>query len=131
MLDLKPTARARRAWVCAVVSTALTASIAGCSTPMPTTDGGNNADGADSAPPPPPPFVHMSVDSNRDGVVQMTDADRAHRAEWSTTFGASFLANLDDDDTDGAIDANDMTVNGEGDEADLARINIEPSMTMP
>ncbi len=78
-----------------------------------------------------PPTVRLDVDANRNGVVETTDDERAHRADWSATAGASFLANVDDDDGDHAVDANDEVVNGADDEQDLARIQLEASPRMP
>lgn len=87
------------------------------------TDAGAGADVADvPPPPPPPPAVRLLVDSNRDGVVD--DRDFAHRGAFDAQHGASFLANLDDDDSDRAVDAEDDVVNGDADVADLARIRI-------
>lgn len=83
-----------------------------------------------SNPPPPeepPTVIDLVVDANRDGVVNAADpADQEHENEWSKDFGASFLANLDDDDDDGLQDAYDEIVNGAQDEADLAAIQIQP-----
>lgn len=84
-----------------------------------------------SNPPPPPPepptVIDVVVDANRDGVANAADvADQEHENEWSKDFGASFLANLDDDDEDGTPDAADEIVNGASDESDLAAIQIQP-----
>src|SRR5947209_1006656 len=117
------TARAWRAWGPVALSAVLAAGAAACGTPTPPTpDAGADAVVDTPPPPPPPAIVHLNVDSNRNGVIETTDADRAHRAEWSTTFGAMFLANVDDDDEDHAVDSGDEVVNGAADEDDLARI---------
>lgn len=129
MLNRKPTAPRRRAWVTAALSAALAAGAAACGPPAMNPDANNadaTPDGAGGT-----PVVHLNVDSNRDGMIQSTDADRAHRAEWSTTFGAMYLANVDDDDSDQAVDALDETVNGTDDERDLARIQVEASPGTP
>lgn len=70
------------------------------------------------------PAVRLVVDGNRNGVLDDTYAEWSQRAEWSTTAGASLLANVDDDDSNHMVDAVDDRVNGEADEADLARVRI-------
>ncbi len=82
----------------------------------PTVDGG----AADA--PPPPPAVRILVDSNRDGTVD--EMDYATRGEFTATAGASLLANVDDDDADQTVDAEDEVVNGDADAMDLARVVI-------
>ncbi len=82
-------------------------------------------------PPPPPPdpptVIDIAVDSNRDGVVNADDSAAAVKEnEWGKDVGASFLANVDDDDADGVADADDEKVNGPEDEKDLALIQIQP-----
>ncbi|MBI4702122.1 MAG: hypothetical protein HY744_13390 [Deltaproteobacteria bacterium] len=83
---------------------------------------------ADAGPPdggPPGPVVDLVVDANRDGWVKYDDpADQDHEDEWTAEFGASFLANLDDDDQDGVRDNEDGVVNGDADVFDLARMLI-------
>jgi protein-arginine deiminase len=71
------------------------------------------------------PIVRLLVDSDRNGVAEASESDRAHRAEWTTTHGAMFLANLDDDDGDGYVDAEDDTVNGAADALDLAPLRVD------
>ena len=72
-----------------------------------------------------PVIIALAVDADRDGVADpANENDRAHRDEWTATFGASFLANLDDDDSDGVADAEDDKVNGDDDLLDLAPISI-------
>lgn len=62
-------------------------------------------------------------DSNRDGQVDAADVDR--RDDWSWHGpGAFFLANVDDDNRDGAEDASDGGVNSGGDTEDIARLRI-------
>ena len=80
------------------------------------------------APPPPPPTViDIVVDANRDGVVNPDDpADQDGENEWNEKTGASFLANLDDDDDNAVRDADDEVVNGPDDEGDLATILVRP-----
>ncbi len=70
------------------------------------------------------PAVRLVVDANRNGVLDDTYAEWSLRAEWSATAGASLLANVDDDDSNHMVDAVDDRVNGEADEADLARVRI-------
>lgn len=66
--------------------------------------------------------VRVLVDSNRDGTVD--EADFATRDAFTATSGAALLANVDDDDGDHAVDAEDEVVNGDADAQDLARIVI-------
>ncbi|NUQ75544.1 MAG: hypothetical protein HUU21_18520 [Polyangiaceae bacterium] len=78
-------------------------------------------------PPPPPTVIDIVVDANRDGVVNPDDpADQDKENEWTAETGASFLANLDDDDDNAIRDADDEVVNGENDDKDLATIVIRP-----
>lgn len=66
--------------------------------------------------------VSILVDANRDGYINDLD-EAVDNAVWDSKSGASFLANLDDDDANGARDADDEVVNGnETDAYDLARI---------
>lgn len=75
----------------------------------------------------------IAVDASRDGKADLTDATdaRATREAWDTTRGASFIANLDDDDVDGIRDADDTIVNGAEDERDLAPIAIAAIPSAP
>lgn len=112
---------------CVLLSVALTA----CgSTDAPANPADSGVDVAIDRPPA-VPFVRLDVDSNRNGAIEATDADRAHRADWSTAAGAMFLANVDDDDSDHAVDSADDVVNGDDDALDLARIQLEASPTTP
>lgn len=78
-------------------------------------------------PPPPPTVIDIVVDANRDGVVNPDDpADQDGENEWNEKTGASFLANLDDDDDNNVRDADDEYVNGPTDDADLATIVVRP-----
>ncbi len=71
------------------------------------------------------PIVDLVVDANRDGVADLANADdQAHGNEWTADFGASYLANLDDDDGDKIEDVLDTVINGSDDELDLAPINM-------
>ncbi len=71
------------------------------------------------------PIVDLVVDANRDGVADLKNADdQAHSNEWTSEFGASYLANLDDDDGDKIEDVLDTSINGADDELDLAPITI-------
>lgn len=90
--------------------------------------GGGGAAGA----PAPKIFADIVVDTNRDGVINPDDpADQDGEDAWDDKRGASFLANLDDDDSDGVRDADDEIVNGPEDEADLARILLRASPDAP
>lgn len=78
------------------------------------------------------PVIDLVVDANRDGVADLANADdQAHGNEWTTEFGASFLANLDDDDGDKIEDAFDTQVNGDDDEKDLAPMKLAPWKDAP
>ena len=56
--------------------------------------------------------VDLDVDTDRDGVVN-DERDEAGEERWSRDRGALFLANFDDDDLDGVIDAIDFNRAGE------------------
>lgn len=76
-------------------------------------------------PPKPQAVIDIAVDANRDGKVDPADAtEQDHENEWSVDFGASFLANLDDDDGDKVRDADDAILNGPNDELDLSPIVV-------
>jgi protein-arginine deiminase len=81
-----------------------------------------------------PAVIDIVVDANRDGVANpgdMEDENFKSRDAWDTTHGASFLANLDDDDGDHVRDSEDDIVNGDEDQKDLAPIVIAPWATAP
>ena len=86
--------------------------------------------GGDSGMGMPAPLVPASAliaDSNRDGVVNGGDQKYVvDKTTWSAGGGALFLANVDDDDSDGNVDAADDVVNGPEDEKDLARVLVWP-----
>lgn len=76
-------------------------------------------------PKPPPTVIDIVVDANRDGVPNPDDAgDQDRENEWDAQSGASFLANVDDDDDNLVRDADDEVVNGPADEADLQSIVV-------
>ncbi|APR87870.1 Protein-arginine deiminase type III [Minicystis rosea] len=80
----------------------------------------------------PQPVVALYVDADRDGVVDLASAgDRAHRNDFDDKVGASFLANLDDDDGDKIADAEDDVINGDADLLDLARFRVAPFPDAP
>ena len=71
------------------------------------------------------PIINLVVDANRDGVVKPGDpGDEDFGGVFDDKHGASFLANLDDDDGDKLEDALDEIVNGPQDELDLARMQL-------
>lgn len=82
-------------------------------------------------PPPPPPPVRLLVDTDRDGMIEDNAQDSANHATWSAQRGAVLLANVDDDDGNHMVDANDDAVNGAMDAADLARVKIAPWAAVP
>lgn len=66
------------------------------------------------------------TDTNRDGAIDARDTSGL--TDWVLKGGgAFFIANVDDDDENGKIDASDEIVNGQADQADLARIVIDVS----
>ncbi len=73
---------------------------------------------------PPPKIVGIGVDANRNGNID--EGDGVAAPVWDDTTGASFLANLDDDDQDGRRDADDDVINGGADISDLAPIQVRP-----
>jgi protein-arginine deiminase len=87
-----------------------------------TGQGGGGQGGGGS--PPTGAVVDLVVDANRDGVANLDGSDEAGEDAFSATAGASFLANLDDDDGDEIRDADDEAVNGAEDEKDLAPILV-------
>lgn len=102
---------------------ALTLALAACGGEAPSTPSLADASAADVVDvPPPPPALRILVDGNRDGVVD--DRDFPHRASFDGGHGASFLANLDDDDSDHVVDSADEIVNGDDDARDLARVRV-------
>jgi protein-arginine deiminase len=113
--------RTRRRWF--PLGLSLLVCLAGCG-------GDEEGDAAQASlgpPTPPPTVIDIVVDANRDGVVSPDDpADQDGENEWNAKTGASFLANLDDDDNNSARDADDEVVNGPADEADLATILVRP-----
>ncbi len=89
---------------------------------------GTTADGSALA----TPIVDLVVDANRDGVADLANADdQAHGNEWTTSFGASYLVNLDDDDGDKIEDVLDTQINGSDDALDMAPINVAAWPTAP
>ena len=80
-------------------------------------------DGGGGGPAAAPDIIGIVADANRDGVVdEKTDQEREN--EWDMKVGASFIANLDDDDMDGKRDCEDEVINGPADLADLALFRV-------
>lgn len=73
--------------------------------------------------PPPSTTVDIDVDTDRNGSVDNA-ADEAGEEAWSTTRGAVFYWNIDDDDNNAQFDHSDTAVNGATDALDLARVVI-------
>jgi protein-arginine deiminase len=110
-------------WRATLVAAALASGCGG--DPMTMTPTPPRADaGPDRPVEPPLPAVRLVVDADRNGALDDTRAEWMQRAAWSTTAGAMLLANVDDDDSDRRVDATDEVVNGEADEADLARFRV-------
>lgn len=100
----------------------LAACAAGCGSDDESADG-NAASTGD--PPKPTVFVDLVVDANRDGAINPDDpTDQDREAEWDATVGASFIANLDDDDLNGVRDSDDDFINGTPDLYDMAPIVV-------
>lgn len=79
-----------------------------------------------------PEPIDIAVDANRDGVVDPTDpGDQDRENEFTAEFGASFLANLDDDNADGIRDADNTYIDGDADITDLATIRVSPFAQAP
>jgi hypothetical protein len=88
--------------------------------------GGSSGDGGAGGSMPSHAGLAVRTDTNRDGTID--DKDTAGLTDWAWKgSGAFFIANTDDDDEKGKVDASDEIVNGKRDEADLAHISIEVS----
>lgn len=73
----------------------------------------------------PPVIIDVVADSNRDGLAKADDkTDQDREAEWDATVGASFIANLDDDDSNGVRDCEDEIINGDADKLDMALFSV-------
>lgn len=97
-------------------------------------DGAVAADAAvDTAKPVPAgPIVDLVVDGNRDGVPNPADKDdQDFESVFDDKHGASFLANLDDDDNDQLEDFYDQMINGKEDVLDLAPVMLQPWKNAP
>ncbi|MBK8999667.1 MAG: hypothetical protein IPM35_28455 [Myxococcales bacterium] len=80
----------------------------------------------------PPDIIDIVADTSRDGLVVAEDPkDQEREDEWDATVGASFIANLDDDDSDGKRDCEDEVVNGPNDLLDLAPFKVTAWPTAP
>ncbi len=108
------------------------AAIAGaesCSSKATTTTSSSSSGPASTA-----AIIDIVVDANRDGKADPTDMGdemNKSRAAWGAKFGASYLANLDDDDADGVRDSEDDVINGDDDLLDIAPITIAPWANAP
>jgi len=90
-----------------------------------------------------PPIIDLRGDTNRNGIVEMDEPSEDLDEEiWSSSHGAIFLANLDDDQSacpttgdDAALaacnDAADSIVNGPDDLLDMARLKVAPWPSAP
>jgi protein-arginine deiminase len=88
-----------------------------------TTAGSTSTSTTGDPPAPTEPRIVLAVDASRDGVADPADPrDVEGLTEWTAERGAAFLANVDDDDSDGVRDCDDDRVNGEADAADLAPV---------
>jgi protein-arginine deiminase len=94
--------------------------------------GGGGATGGTGGTTQPTNRIDIVVDANRDGAVTPDDpADQDLETEWTADVGASFIANLDDDDMNGVPDAEDEIISGDGDNADLAKFIANSWPTAP
>ncbi|MCK5689720.1 hypothetical protein KAI87_10645, partial [Myxococcota bacterium] len=66
--------------------------------------------------------LDLDVDTNRDGTVD--DFDDAAEANWQDDQGGVLLANVDDDDNDGARDGLDTLFNNAADSEDMTLLVI-------
>ena len=81
---------------------------------------------------PPPELVQLVVDADRNGVADpKAMGDVKFGAAWDAMHGAVMLANVDDDDADQKVDADDEVVNGDADALDLARMWVASSPSTP
>lgn len=97
-------------------------------------DAASAADGAkaDAAVPANQPVVDLVVDSNRDGVAKADDKeDQDFEEVFDTSHGASFLPNLDDDDSNKVEDFYDEAIPDDSAAKDLARIAVRPWKDAP
>ncbi len=79
---------------------------------------GGQADGKDGK-------YNLSADTNRDGVVDTGGTDDYGENQWNAASGSAMLYNNDDDDSDSARDHANTSVDGAGDEPDLARLLVK------
>ncbi|MEZ4312474.1 MAG: protein-arginine deiminase family protein [Polyangiaceae bacterium] len=92
----------------------------------------STGDTTTSTPEKPAAVIDIAVDASRDGKVDPSDpADQDLENEWTVDSGASFLANMDDDDADKIRDVDDQIINGPDDELDLAKIVVSPWADAP
>lgn len=103
----------------------------------------NNTNSSTDQVPDPNPAIDLRADTNRDGVVSLTDdADDIGEEFWEADHGAVFLANIDDDDlscprsgSDEALarcfDANDSALDGPGDLDDMAPLILRATGDLP
>ena len=88
-------------------------------------DSGTGGTGGTGGGPAAGPTVDIVVDADRNGVADAaSEADQAGEMEYQGNVGALFLPNLDDDDSDGYRDSDDVKVAGNGDELDLATFKL-------
>ncbi len=80
---------------------------------------------------PSPPEVDMDVDTDRNGLVENNAQEDDWEAVWSTSGGAVFYLNIDDDNNDGNADNSENSVIGTEDENDLAGIIVRQLATAP
>ncbi len=112
-------------WVAAAAWVAAGCGDAGTTSATPARDAATDAEAAVDAPAT-GLVVRLAVDANRDGTVSPEGDDGTYRGAFDAQHGAVFLANVDDDDTDGTLDGADTVVNGDADALDLARIRVVP-----
>ena len=118
--------RSRRTKLAAVIAVAvgLSASAAACGGDDETTST-SGPSGTTTGTQPPEPVIDIAADTNRDGVANAADpADQDGEDLWDAAHGASFLANIDDDDQNGVRDVDDEVLGGDADVADLARVMV-------
>ena len=115
-------------WAAAVAI--LIAAAVSCSKKSSSDDGPAPAPPSPPPAPPPPLVIDLDVDTNRNGVVDAT-TDESGENGWTTSLGAVFYFNIDDDDNNNAEDHLDTAVNGASDANDLARMVIRQMPSLP
>jgi protein-arginine deiminase len=114
--------RSRLLWAVLVCLLLPLNSCGGCKKRSSGGDGGGGGGGGGGTQPVPGTAADIDVDNSRDGIVDNTNTDDVDEELWTTTHGAVYYWNIDDDDNDVLEDHKDTIVNGVNDALDLARV---------